>query len=49
MLKPKKMKKNKMLKYGLPLAGVGMGGYALKKGMHGFHRGSSSSSSSDSD
>jgi hypothetical protein len=52
----KKMgKKNKkLLKYGLPLAGAGVGAYVLGKGMkkHKFGRHgswSSSSSSSDSD
>lgn len=50
-LSPKKGMKNKKnlgkkaLKYGLPIAGVGLGAYALKKG---FHHGSSSSSSSSS-
>jgi hypothetical protein len=53
------MKKNKLLKYGLPLAGVGAAGagaYVLSKGMkkhkgfgHHGHHGSSSSSSSSSD
>lgn len=45
----KKLKKGKLkkaMKYGLPIAGVGLGTYALSKA---FHHSSSSSSSSDSD
>ncbi|KAL0273193.1 UNVERIFIED_CONTAM: hypothetical protein PYX00_005927 [Menopon gallinae] len=43
----KQMKAHKKaLKYGLPLAGAGIGAYALSKGFHGFRRSSSSSSSS---
>ncbi|KAK7874239.1 hypothetical protein R5R35_006278 [Gryllus longicercus] len=51
-LSPKKAYKHqkkshkKALKYGLPIAGVGLGAYALHKG---FHRRSSSSSSSSSE
>lgn len=51
-LSPKKAKKlnkkayKKALKYGLPIAGVGIGAYAAKKAFHGFHSSSSSSSSS---
>ncbi|XP_024082670.1 galectin-9-like isoform X2 [Cimex lectularius] len=41
----KKISKKKALKYGLPIAGVGLGAYALNKT---FRRGSSSSSSSGS-
>ncbi|ODM93555.1 Galectin-4 [Orchesella cincta] len=45
----KKQKKNKLLKYGLPVGGALVGGYALKKGMKGFkHHGHGSSSSSSS-
>ncbi|XP_049812167.1 galectin-4-like isoform X1 [Schistocerca nitens] len=51
-LSPKKAAKSnkkaykKALKYGLPIAGVGIGAYAAKKAFHGFHSSSSSSSSS---
>jgi hypothetical protein len=31
LLLPKKLKKNKLVKYGLPIAGAGAGGYALNK------------------
>jgi len=51
-MKQQRKAQKKALKYGLPLAGVGVGAYALHKGMkhghHGFHHGSSSSSSSSS-
>ncbi|KAJ9582385.1 hypothetical protein L9F63_003278 [Diploptera punctata] len=53
-LSPKKAHKaqkkahKKALKYGLPIAGVGLGAYALHKGFHHHHHGSSSSSSSSS-
>lgn len=45
--KLKKSKLKKAMKYGLPIAGVGVGAYALKKAFG--HSSSSSSSSSDSD
>lgn len=45
--KVKKSKLKKAMKYGLPIAGVGVGAYALKKAFG--HSSSSSSSSSDSD
>lgn len=44
--KLKKSKLKKAMKYGLPIAGAGVGAYALSKA---FHHSSSSSSSSDSD
>jgi hypothetical protein len=43
--KAQKKSHKKALKYGLPIAGLGLGAYALHKG---FHHGSSSSSSSSS-
>lgn len=46
----KKLKKGKLkkaMKYGLPIAGVGLGTYAISKAFR--HSSSSSSSSSDSD
>ncbi|XP_021923647.1 galectin-4-like isoform X2 [Zootermopsis nevadensis] len=43
--KAQKKSHKKALKYGLPVAGLGLGAYALHKG---FHHGSSSSSSSSS-
>ncbi|XP_059471352.1 elastin-like isoform X2 [Neocloeon triangulifer] len=42
----KKHKKSKALKYGLPIAGLGLGAYGASKMVKGFHGGSSSSSSS---
>jgi len=43
-------KKNKLVKYGLPLAGAGAGAYVLGKGMRKLGGGGSwSGSSSDSD
>jgi hypothetical protein len=42
--KAQKKSHKKALKYGLPVAGLGLGAYALHKGFH--HRSSSSSSSS---
>ncbi|KAF4531718.1 hypothetical protein B566_EDAN009341 [Ephemera danica] len=39
-------KAKKAAKYGLPVAGLGLGAYALHKGVKGFHGSSSSSSSS---
>lgn len=44
--KANKKSHSKALKYGLPVAGLGLGAYALHKG---FHHGSSSSSSSSSE
>ncbi|PNF22381.1 hypothetical protein B7P43_G17260 [Cryptotermes secundus] len=44
--KSQKKARKKALKYGLPVAGLGLGAYALHKG---FHHGSSSSSSSSSE
>jgi hypothetical protein len=44
--KAQKKSHKKALKYGLPVAGLGLGAYALHKGFH--HRSSSSSSSSSS-
>ncbi|KAF6216519.1 hypothetical protein GE061_000862 [Apolygus lucorum] len=44
-----KKAQKKALKYGLPIAGVGLGAYALHKTKFGFGSSSSSSSSSDSD
>jgi hypothetical protein len=44
--KAQKKSRKKALKYGLPIAGLGLGAYALHKG---FHHGSSSSSSSSSE
>lgn len=43
----KKPKKSKALKYGLPIAGVGLGAYAASKVVKGFGGSSSSSSSSE--
>lgn len=45
--KLKKSKLKKAMKYGLPIAGAGIGAYALGKAFK--HSSSSSSSSSDSD
>ncbi|EEB14046.1 galectin, putative [Pediculus humanus corporis] len=45
-VKKQKKAQKKALKYGLPLAGVGLGAYAIHKGFKGFRRSSSSSSSS---
>ncbi|CAB3373861.1 Hypothetical predicted protein [Cloeon dipterum] len=42
----KKHKKSKAMKYGLPIAGLGVGAYAASKMVKGFHGSSSSSSSS---
>jgi hypothetical protein len=43
----KKPKKSKALKYGVPLAGLGVGAYAASKMVKGFGGSSSSSSSSE--